>query len=102
MEQLTKSKTSLILVGILLLIFIIDLVIVWKKEHYYYDVNLAYNNPQPLVLPPNPPTDDWFEPDTYNRPMGQGGMNLPDSFFKGGKYYPEGVGYTDDRAWYHQ
>lgn len=87
------------IIGMAVILFTIAMLLVYRKEKFngYYKVGPGYLNPNPLVLPPNPPTPDWFLPDTYNRPMHQSGMEFTSTTFKGRPY--QQVGYTDDRAW---
>ena len=90
------------------LLLAIGLIFAYKhKEKYnnfqHYKVGRGYDYPDPLILPPNPPTDGWFEPDAYTRPVSQSGMDLAPSTLKGppigSGIGAHGVGYSDDRTW---
>ena len=102
-----EPQKIMIYIGIVL-IFTLVLIVFIKYEKYdgdrYLKVTSGYTYPNPLLLPPNPPTVNWFDPTVDNRSSeeqspSESGMHLPQSTVMGPSLSGVGVGYTDERGW---
>lgn len=98
-----------ILYGIIIAILVVIIMLFYMREGFEYNhLTTTYDGQNLLLLPPNPPTPDWFNPTSYNRAPesyspAQSGIPIPPGAVKytdrPGLSESYGVGYTDERGW---